>query len=106
MSVKPMEQEAAYFARAEIERRKQTPAAQESRAAEEERQRVFAVAQHHCSKCSAPLVTVAYHTIVIDQCAHCHGVWLDCGKLAQVLAEDAWFLGLLKRLFASVGIAR
>ena len=73
MSVKPME-EAAYFARAELERRKQTLAAQESRAAEEERQRVFAVAQNHCPKCGAPLVTVAYHSIVIDQCAHCQGV--------------------------------
>lgn len=89
MSVKPMEQEAAYCASVEIERRKQTLAAQESRAAEKERQRVFAVAQHHCPKCGAPLVTVAYHTIVIDQCAHCQGGWLDCGKLAQVLAEEA-----------------
>jgi len=106
MFVKPMEQEAAYFTRVEIERRQQTPVAQENRAAEEERQRVFAVAQNHCPQCDAPLVTVAYHSIAIDQCAHCQGVWLDCGKLAQVLAEDAWFLDLLKRLFASVGIAR
>ena len=89
MSVQPMEQEAAYCARVEIERRKQTTAAQESRAAEEERQRVFAVAQHHCPTCGAPLVTVAYHSIVIDQCAHCQGGWLDGGNLAQVLAEEA-----------------
>ena len=88
MSVQPMEQEAAYCARVEIERRNR-PAAQESRAAEEERQRVFAVAQQHCPTCGAPLVTVAYHSIVIDQCAHCQGGWLDCGNLAQVLAEEA-----------------
>jgi len=88
MSVQPMEQEAAYCARVEIERRKQTTAAQESRAAEEERQRVFAVAQQHCPTCGAPLVTVAYHSIVIDQCAHCQG-GLDGGNLAQVLAEEA-----------------
>ena len=106
MYVKSMEQAAAYVASVAIERRPQTPATQESRAAEEERQRVFAVAQHHCPTCGAPLVTVAYHRRVIDQCAHCQGVWLNSGQLAQVLAEDAWFLGLLKRLFASVGIAR
>ena len=89
MSVQPLAQAAAYVARVEIEGRKQTTAAQESRVAEEERQRVFAVAQHHCPTCGAPLVTVAYHTRVIDQCAHCQGGWLDCGKLAQVLAEEA-----------------
>jgi formamidopyrimidine-DNA glycosylase len=89
MSAQPMEQEAAYCARVEIERWKQTLAAQESRVAEEERQRVFAVAQQHCPTCGAPLVTVAYHTRVIDPCAHCQGGWLDCGKLAQVLAEEA-----------------
>jgi hypothetical protein len=40
------------------------------------------------------------------RCAYGQEVWLDCGELAQVLAEDVWFLGLLKRLFASVGLAK
>jgi hypothetical protein len=42
MSVKPSESEAEYFARLEVERRKHALAAQERRAAEEERQRLFA----------------------------------------------------------------
>ena len=64
------------------------------------------MALQHCPTCGAPLVTVAYHRRVIDPCAHCQEVWPDSGQRAQVLAEEAWFLGLLKRLFASVGIAR
>jgi hypothetical protein len=55
MSVKPLEQEAEYFARLELARRKQALVEQESRDAEEERQRVFTVAQNHCPKCGAPL---------------------------------------------------
>lgn len=100
MSVKPLEQEAEYFARLELARRKQALVEQESRDAEEERQRVFTVAQNHCPKCGAPLVQVTYRSLAIDQCSHCQGVWLDCGELERVLAEGQGFLSTLKRLFA------
>jgi hypothetical protein len=100
MSVKPSEQEEEYFARLEFERRKQALAEQKGQAAEEERQRVLAVAQHHCPKCGAPLVSVAYRSIDIDKCSPCQGVWLDCGELERILAEDYGFLGALKRIFA------
>jgi hypothetical protein len=100
MSVKSMDQETEYFARLEVERRKQARAEQENRATEEEHQRVSTVAQHHCPKCGAPLVTVAYRNIAIDKCSHCQGVWLDYGELERVLAEGQWFLSALKRIFA------
>ena len=101
MSVKPSESEAEYFARLEVERRKQALAAQESRAAEEERQRLLAVAQHHCPKCGAPLVTLHHRGVEIEQCSHCQGIWLDRGELEQVLASEPaqGFLGSLKRLW-------
>ena len=100
MSVKPLEQEAEYFARSELARRKQTLVEQASRDAEEERQRVFTVAQNHCPKCGALLVQVTYRSIAIDRCSHCQGVWLDCGTLERVLAEGRWFLSALKQIFA------
>jgi hypothetical protein len=100
MSVKPLEHEAEYFARLELARRKQALLEQESRDAEEERLRVFSVAQNHCPKCGAPLVQVTCRSVAIDQCSHCQGVWLDCGELERVLAEGQWFLSALKRIFA------
>ena len=60
MPVKPSEQEEEYFARQEFERRKQALAEQESRAAEEERLRILAVARDRCPKCGAPLVAVPF----------------------------------------------
>ena len=105
MSVKPLEQEAEHFARLEFVRRKQALVEQASQAAEEERQRVLSVAQNHCPKCGAPLVTVVYRSIAINQCSHCQGIWLDCGELERVLAEGQWFLRALKRLFAQTGTA-
>jgi ribosomal protein L37AE/L43A len=103
MPVKPTEQEADYFARLEVERRTQALAAQESRAAEEERQRLLAVARHHCPKCAAPLVTLHYRGVEIEPCSHCQGVWLDRGELEQVLTGEPaqGFFGSLKWLWES-----
>jgi len=51
-----------------------------------------------------PLVTVTYRSLVIDKCAPCQEVWLDCDEflffgeaLERVLAKDHWLLGTLKR---------
>jgi hypothetical protein len=99
MPVKPSEQEEEYFARQEFERRKQALAEQESRAAEEERLRILAVARDRCPKCGAALVAVHYRGVEVDKCARCQGAWLDCGALDQVVAEEKGFLGGLKRIF-------
>ena len=101
MPVKPSEPEAEYFARLEWERRKQALAAQESGAAEAERQRILAVARHHCPKCGAPLVTLHHRGVEIEQCSHCQGIWLDRGELEQVLTGEPaqGFFGSLKRLW-------
>jgi hypothetical protein len=99
MPVKPTEKEDEYFARQEFERRKKALADQEGRAAEEERQRVLAVAKGCCPKCGAPLVAIHFRGVELDKCSHCQGVWLDCGELDQVLAAEGGFLHGLKRIF-------
>lgn len=99
MAVKPSDQEEEYFARQEYERRKKALAEQESKAAEEERLRVLAVARNRCPKCGAHLLAVPYRGVELDKCSRCQGVWFDCGELDQVVAEEKGFLGGLKRLF-------
>ena len=99
MPVKPSEQEEEYFARQEFERRKQVLAEQERKVAEEERLRALAVAKDRCPKCGAPLVAVPFRGVELDKCSRCQGVWLDCGELDQVIAEEKGFLGGLKRIF-------
>ena len=103
MPVKPSESEEEYFARLEVERRKHILATQECRPAEEERQRILAVARNHCPKCGAPLVTLHHRGVEIEQCSHCQGVWLDCGEREQVLASEPTqgFFSSLKWLWES-----
>ena len=100
MPVKPTEQEEEYFARLEFERRRKILDERESQAAEEERQRILAVARGRCPKCGAELVPVPYRGIELDKCSRCQGVWLDCGELDQVVAEDTGFLGSVRKIFS------
>lgn len=99
MSVKPSDQEDEYFARQEFERRKAALAEAPARAAEEERQRVLAVARGRCPKCGAPLVEVHYKGVEIDKCSRCEGVWLDVGELERIAPGDKGLLGGLGRIF-------
>jgi hypothetical protein len=99
MPVKPTDQEDEYFARLEFERRRKVLDEQESQAAEEERQRILAVARGRCPKCGAELVPVPYRGIELDKCSRCQGVWLDFGELDQVVADDTGFLGSVRRIF-------
>jgi hypothetical protein len=100
MPVKPTEQEEEYFARLEFERRRKVLDERESQAAEEERQRILAVARGRCPKCGAELVPVPYRGIELDKCSRCQGVWLDFGELDQVVAEDKGFLGSVRKIFS------
>jgi Transcription factor zinc-finger len=86
-----------------VERRTHALAAQESGAAEEERQRLLAVERHRCPKCGAPLVTLHHRGVESEQCARCQGVWLDRRELEYVLtgAPAQGFFGSLKRLWES-----
>lgn len=99
MPLKPTEQEEEYFARLEFERRRKVLEERESQAAEEERQRILAVARGRCPKCGAELVPVSYRGIELDKCSRCQGVWLDFGELDQVVAEDTGLLGSVRRIF-------
>ena len=99
MPVKPTEAEEEYFARLEFERRRKVLAEKEGRAAEAERLRVLEAALNRCPKCGASLVPVTFRGVELDKCSRCSGIWLDCGELDQVVAEDKGFLSGLKRIF-------
>ncbi len=99
MQVKPTQQEEEYFARLEFERRKNVLGERETQSAEEERQRILAVARGRCPKCAGQMVPVRYRGVELDKCSRCQGVWLDVGELDQVVAEDTGFLGGVRRIF-------
>jgi Zn-finger nucleic acid-binding protein len=99
MQVKPTQQEEEYFARLEFERRRNVLKERETQGAEEERQRILAVARGRCPRCAAELIPVPYRGVELDKCSGCQGVWLDFGELDQVVAEDPGFFAAVRKIF-------
>ena len=99
MNDKPSRNEEEYFARRDAELIK---AGREAIAAESKRRER---ASHYmkCPKCGGDLVTEEYHTIQIDRCPDCDGMWLDAGEVDLLVAgEDHGVGGLLKAIVRGV----
>jgi len=99
MSVTPSDQEDEYFARQEFARRKKELEDKQGRAAEDDRQRVLAVAKGRCPKCGAPLVEFHYKGVELDKCSRCEGIWFDAGEMEKIAPADTGFLGGVRRIF-------
>ncbi len=93
---KPSESEEEYIARIEYQRRKKAEQEKQQRMAEEEKLRRKELHFMHCPKCGMKLIEVDYHSLKIDRCSACGGVWLDAGELEAAVALEK---GLLGRIF-------
>ena len=96
MPDKPSKNEEEYFARREAELLRQQRQAAERAATDAERR------SHHmkCPKCGYDLITGDWHGVQIDQCTHCHGIWLDAGEAESMVAHPE--PNIIARAFRSV----
>lgn len=85
---KPSNQEEEWFAREELEKKRQLAREQAGRLAEQQQQELKALHFMKCPKCGFDLHTVKYGPLDIDTCFNCHGVWLDSGELEQIAAKS------------------
>ena len=81
-SHKPHQNEDEYFARRDAELLRQQREAARRSADEAVRRTHFM----KCPKCGYDLITGDWHGIQIDQCTHCHGLWLDADE-AEALVK-------------------
>ena len=95
---KPSKAEDEYFARQEIERRKQWAKEQSAKMAADEKKRLRDLHHMKCPKDGMDLQTIELHGVKIDQCATCHGIWLDAGELDHLMHPDRG--GLFHRIGA------
>jgi len=82
---KPSRNEDEYFARQELERKKQWAKENAAKMAAAERETLKQQHWMKCPKCGSDLHTVELHGVSIDNCATCHGTWLDAGELELML---------------------
>jgi hypothetical protein len=76
--------EEEYFHRKEQEALEKT----RQRIAVEQKAQPHAEFSMRCPKCGSELKELSFHSVQIDQCPGCHGVWLDAGELERVAAQE------------------
>ena len=91
-----------YFARRDADLLRQHRASAQQAAAQTERKTHYM----KCPKCGYDLITGDWDGIQIDQCTHCHGVWLDAGEAESLLKSPQ--SNVLSRVFRAVvkGVTR
>ena len=88
----------AYFARRDADLARQQQAVRERPALEAER----ATHRMKCPKCGFGLLTVTIHSVELDQCPNCHGIWFDAGEAEQWLKRSDAERGLLRGALLSI----
>ncbi|HEY8182904.1 MAG TPA: zf-TFIIB domain-containing protein [Thermoanaerobaculia bacterium] len=96
---KPSKSEDEYFARKEMEQRKQRAAEQSAKMAVEEKERVRKLHWMKCPKCGMDLTTIDFQGVKIDQCPSCNGTFLDAGELQEILKRGGGFFGKVASIF-------
>lgn len=99
MTKKPSESEDEYFARLEIEKRKEWEKERSASMAEEEKTRLRELHYMKCPKCGMDLHTIDYRGLKLDRCVSCSGTWFDAGELDELLKQDESFFNRMKTFF-------
>lgn len=94
---KPSESEEEYFAREELERRRQWAREKEKKMVEEERTRLRELHYMKCPKCGMDLNHFEFHGIELDRCDACGGTWFDAGEIDQLIEKEQ---GVFRKVFS------
>jgi len=99
MPIKPSENESVYFARQELERLKKLQEENKRRQTNEERAQRKQLHYMHCPKCGSDMAEIQFHSVTIDKCHECGGLFFDKGELESAHAKESGFLSKVLSVF-------
>lgn len=82
---KPSRAEDEYFARQELDRRKEWAKTRASEMKTEEKEKLKQLHHMKCPKCGMDLTSIEFRGIKLDRCPSCGGTWFDAGEVEQLL---------------------
>jgi hypothetical protein len=85
---KPSRNEDEYFARQDLEKKKQWAKENAAKMAVADREKLKQAHWMKCPKCGHDLHAVELHGVKIDTCPACGGSWLDAGELDHLLHPE------------------
>ena len=95
---KPTKAEDEYFAKLEIERKRQWEKERTAKMAEGEKQKLKELHHMKCPKCGMDLHEVEVSGISVDRCHSCNGTWFDAGEMEQLISQQD--RGLLSKVMS------
>lgn len=102
MPEKPSSNEEEYFHKLEREKLEKKRQAAAEQKAEDDRKAQRELHYMHCPKCGAVLHEETYHSIRVDRCVACQGVWFDPGEIESLLDQPETESGKWLKDFASL----
>ena len=85
---KPSRAEDEYFAKQELERRKQWAKEQSAKMATAEKDRLKQLHYMKCPKCGMDMSTIELQGVSVDQCPSCGGIFFDKGEIDEMLKAE------------------
>lgn len=96
---KPSKAEDEYFAKLELERKKQWEKERQAKMGTQEKEKLKELHYMKCPKCGMDLHTIDFKNLKLDRCVSCNGTWFDAGEMETLLASEQSFLGKVKGIF-------
>lgn len=100
MSFQKIQEEEAYIARKEFERKQKLLEEKQKLLAVEEKKRMKELHHMHCPKCGMKLIEIDYKGVKVDECSECKGVWLDSGELETISHMEKTVLDKFFKVFS------
>ena len=98
-TVKPSHEEEEYFARQEIEKRKDLAEKVKAQMQAEDLEKLKQLHYNHCARCGFEMHPVIFKGVTIDKCPHCGGIFMDAGEVEQIIGKESGFIGSVLGLF-------
>jgi hypothetical protein len=96
---KPSENEEEYFARLELEKKREWEKERQARMTDAEKEKLRETHHMKSPKCGMDLHTVDYKGFMIERCVSCQGTFLDAGEMEKILEHEHPILGKFKSIF-------
>jgi hypothetical protein len=96
---KPSHEEEEYFAREEIQKRRQFAQDTNQKLEAVERERLQKLHHMKCPKCGYDLERIDFRGVGVDKCFHCNGTFLEAGELETLVGHGHHVLDKLSSVF-------
>jgi hypothetical protein len=96
---KPSHEESEYFARQEIENRRNLTEKLRAQMHAAEVDKLRQLHWRHCPNCGFEMYDVVFRGVTIEKCPNCGGIFLQAGEVGSLVGKEGSFISSVLGLF-------